>query len=157
MTSTSNEINLRPIGIIHSPYQQRGDAPRQGRLVDTTSVIEVYPDYLEGLKSVEKASHLIVLYWQDRSDRSILQSRTPFSETPIGVFATRSPNRPNPVAFCVAEIIDIDGGNLTVRGLDALDGSPLVDLKVYSSQVDCVPDARNDHIPHKWLASSHEH
>lgn len=147
MASPITEIQLNPIGIIHSPYQQRGDAPRQGRASDTISEIEVFEDYVEGLKMAENATHLIVLYWGDRSDRTILQSRTPFSEEPVGVFASRSPNRPNPIAFCIAEVIKIEGGRLTVRGVDALEGSPLLDLKVYSAQVDCVPEAKNGHIP----------
>jgi tRNA-Thr(GGU) m(6)t(6)A37 methyltransferase TsaA len=147
MASPTNDIQLNPIGIIHSPYKQRGDAPRQGRASETISEIEVFEQYSDGLLKADKASHLIVLYWGDRSNRKVLQSGTPFSETPVGVFATRSPNRPNPIAFCVAEILKIEGNRLTVRGVDALDGSPLLDIKVYSAQVDCVPGAKNAHIP----------
>ena len=157
MTSTTNEIILTPIGIIHSPYQQRGDAPRQGRLVNTLSEIEIYPEFRDALECVENLSHLIVLYWQDRSNRMTLKSRTPFSEEPVGVFASRSPNRPNPIAFCVAEIVEIKENRLTVRGVDALDGSPLLDLKVYAVQIDSVPNARTNHIPPEFLSSSHEH
>lgn len=157
MTLTSNEIKLTAIGVIHSPYQQRGDAPRQGRLAEALSEIEVCPEYSDALLYVEHLSHLIVLYWQDRSDRTTLKSRTPFSEDKVGIFASRSPNRPNPIAFCVAEIVEINGNRLTVRGLDALDNSPLLDMKVYSTQIDSVPDARTDHIPPAYLASSHEH
>lgn len=157
MTSTTQEIILTPIGIIHSPYQQRGDAPRQGRLVDTLSEIEIYPEFSAALQSVESLSHLIVLYWQDRSNRSTLKSSTPFSDAPVGVFATRAPNRPNPIAFCVAEIITLNDNRITVRGLDALDGSPLLDLKVYATQIDSVPDSRTDHIPPEYLSSSHDH
>lgn len=156
MISTLKEIKLRPIGVIHSPYQKREEAPRQGRLVDATSVIEIFSEFLDGLKSVESSTHLIVLYWQDRSNRTVLKSFTLFSDEPMGVFATRSPNRPNPIAFCIAEIVEIEGNMLTVRGVDALDGSPLLDLKMYSPRIDSIPEARTDHIPHKWLDSSHE-
>ena len=147
MASPKNDFQLNPIGIIHSPYQQRGDAPRQGRASETISEIEVFDQYADGLLMADKASHLIVLYWGNRSRRDVLQSATPFSEKPVGVFATRSPNRPNPIAFCIAEILKIEGNRLTVRGVDALEGSPLLDLKVYSAQIDSVPEARNTHIP----------
>lgn len=149
------EIKLRPIGVIHSPYQQQSDAPRQGRVLETESKIEVFPDFFDGLKSIERISHLIVLYWADRSDRNVLQSQTPFSDVPLGVFTSRSPNRPNPIGFCVAEVIRIHENIITVRGLDALDGSPLLDLKVYSPQIDCAPEATSDDIPPEVLSTPH--
>lgn len=140
-------MELVQIGVIHSPYRERGDAPRQGRLSDNEIILEIFPQYAAGLKDLQKATHVIVLYWGDRADRSVLQSRTPFSEVPVGVFASRSPNRPNPIAFCAAELVHLDGNYLTVRGVDALDGSPLLDLKVYSAGIDSIPEARNANAP----------
>jgi tRNA-Thr(GGU) m(6)t(6)A37 methyltransferase TsaA len=139
-------MELTPIGIIHSPYQERGDAPRQGRQSDTELTLEIFPQFAAGLKDITRASHLIVLYWGDRADRAVLQSKTPFSDVPIGVFASRSPNRPNPIAFCVAELIRCDENRLIVRGVDALDGSPLLDIKAYAPALDSVPDAVNFHL-----------
>lgn len=136
-------MDLRPIGVIHSPYRQRADAPRQGRQSERESVIEVFPEFAPALKEIEEVSHLFVLYWGDRADRDVLQSKTPFSEDPVGVFASRSPNRPNPIALCIGELLGMEGRRLTVRGLDALDGSPLLDLKVYSPGIDCVPAAKS--------------
>lgn len=140
-------MNLTPIGIIHSPYQERSQAPRQGRLSDVEIILEVYPQFMDALKGIERSSHLIVLYWGDRSDRSVLQSPTPFSEEPVGVFSSRSPNRPNPIAFCVAELIRCEENLLVVKGVDALDGSPLLDVKTYARAIDCVIEAENSHIP----------
>ncbi len=140
-------MELTPIGIIHSPYQERGDAPRQGRLSDNELTLEIFPDFADGLKDITRASHLIVLYWGDRAKRDVLQSKTPFSDVPIGVFASRSPNRPNPIAFCVAELIRHEENRLIVRGVDALDGSPLLDIKAYAPALDSIPDARNFHLP----------
>lgn len=139
-------MELTPIGIIHSPYQERGDAPRQGRLSDNELTLEIYPQFADGLLDITRASHLIVLYWGDRANRAVLQSKTPFSETPIGVFASRSPNRPNPIALCVAELIRHDGNRLIVRGVDALAGSPLLDIKAYAPAIDSVPEAVNFHL-----------
>jgi tRNA-Thr(GGU) m(6)t(6)A37 methyltransferase TsaA len=140
-------MQLTPIGVIHSPYKQRGEAPRQGRLSDNEITLEIYPQFAAALKDIDRSSHLIVLYWGDRANRDVLQSRTPFSEIPVGVFSSRSPHRPNPIAFCVADLIRQEGNRLTVRGVDALDGSPLLDIKAYAPALDCIPEANHEHIP----------
>jgi tRNA-Thr(GGU) m(6)t(6)A37 methyltransferase TsaA len=140
-----NLITLKPIGIIHSPYQEKHQAPRQGRLSETITKLEIFPKYTEALKGIEKVSHLYVLYWGHQSQRETLASQTPFSETPVGVFASRSPNRPNPIAICIADLLEVHGNTLTVRGVDALDGSPLLDIKVYD-QIDNVPNTSNGNI-----------
>ncbi len=147
-------MQLTPIGVIHSPYQQRGDAPRQGRLSDDEITLEVYPQFAAALQDVTRCSHLIVLYWGDRANRETLQSRTPFSDVPVGVFSSRSPNRPNPIAFCVADLIRQEDNRLIVRGVDALDGSPLLDIKAYAPAIDCLPEATNGHIPHSLNETS---
>lgn len=131
---------LTPVGVIRSPYRKRGDAPRQGRLSDAESTIEIYPAYAEGLQDIEKNAHLIALYWFDRSDRSLLKATPPGSGVEHGVFATRSPERPNPIGFAVVDLIRRDGNRLVVRGLDAFDGTPLLDLKPYYRELECVGD-----------------
>ena len=140
-------MQLHPIGVIHSPYQARVQAPCQGRLSENESTLEIFPPFTSGLKDIERCSHLIVLYWGDRANRETLQSPTPFSEVPVGVFSSRSPNRPNPIAFCVAALIRKEGERLIVRGVDALDGSPLLDIKAYAPAIDCIPQATSGHIP----------
>lgn len=131
---------FHPVGIIRSPYLKRGDAPQQGRLTDTESVIEILPAYTEALQDIEKSTHLIALYWFDRSDRSLLKATPPGSGVEHGVFATRSPERPNPIGFAVVDLLHRDGNRLTVRGLDAFDGTPLLDLKPYYPDLDCIRD-----------------
>jgi len=133
---------LKQIGVIRSPYRERKDAPSQGRHARNESTLEVFKDFEAALRDIEQCSHLIVLYWQDKADRSALQNRTPWGPQIHGVFATRSPNRPNPIGFCVVELLGRNGRLLTVRGIDALDGSPLIDIKPYSPQIDSVPHAR---------------
>ena len=140
-------MELIQIGVIHSPYQERKEAPRQGRLSDNEMILEIFPEFELALKDTERLSHLIVLYWGDRSNRDVLQSRTPFSSTPVGVFSSRSPNRPNPIAFCVADLIRREGNRLIVRGVDALDGSPLLDIKAYAAAIDSFPDAMSPRAP----------
>lgn len=131
-------MELKAIGIIHSPYKEAGDAPRQGHLSEETFEIEIYPEFLAGLKDIEKLSHLVVMYWGNQSKRDTLQTKTPHGPEIKGVFACRSPNRPNPVALCVVKLLKIEESRLFVSGLDALDGSPLVDIKPYSNEIDSV-------------------
>ena len=140
-------MKLNPIGIIHSPYKKRGEAPRQGRLSENEITLEIFPPFTDALKGINRCSHLIVLYWGDQANREILQSHTPHSEVAIGVFSSRSPNRPNPIAFCVADLIQQEENLLTVHGVDALDGSPLLDIKAYVPTLDSLPQAICTHIP----------
>lgn len=137
-----SEMVLKPIGVIHTPFSSRGEAPHQGRISREICEIEIFPEFVDGLMDIEKCTHLIVLYWLDRADRTKLRAVPPHDGRVHGVFATRSPDRPNPVAFSVAELLSVEGRKLRVRGLDALDGTPLIDIKPYSAGIDCVPDAR---------------
>lgn len=146
-------MEFKAIGVIHSPYIEPGDAPFQGRLAAETAQIEIFPEYLAGLKDIDQVSHLIVLYWCDRADREALQTITPFSSEPKGVFACRSPMRPNPIAFCVAEVLSREENVLLVRGVEALEGSPLLDLKPYSSALDSIEGIRIGWIPADASAS----
>ena len=135
-------IRLIQIGVIHSPYKSAGDAPFQGRHRNDDSTIEVFEAYEPALLHIEHCSHLIVLYWADRANRKTLQTRTPWGPEVHGVFATRSCNRPNTISLCVVELLERKGRFLKVKGMDALDGSPLIDIKPYSPQVDSVQNAR---------------
>jgi formylmethanofuran dehydrogenase subunit E len=135
-------IELHPIGVISSPFSERGKAPRQGRFSPEESEIIVFPEYAEGLRDLEEHPRLIVLYWCDRSGRDVLTA-TPPHETERrehGVFATRSPERPNPIALCLVDLVGREGNRLRVRGLDALDGSPLLDIKPFYRDLDCPAD-----------------
>ncbi len=140
-------MELIPIGQIHSPYRVTGDAPRQGRLRDTIMEIEVFEPYVHGLRDVEKCTHLFVLYWLDRANRSLLHATPPGTTGSRGVFSTRSPHRPNPIGLGIVNLLKVEGSTLTVQGLDALDGTPVVDLKPYVSSLDCIPDAVMGSVP----------
>ncbi|MDD2497435.1 MAG: tRNA (N6-threonylcarbamoyladenosine(37)-N6)-methyltransferase TrmO [Desulfitobacteriaceae bacterium] len=127
---------LTPIGKIHSPYNEKIKAPFQGRFSEETVDLEIFPQFASGLKDVEKSRYLIILYWGDRADRSVLKTQTPWGPEIRGVFACRTPNRPNPIAFCIGELIGREGMMLRVNGVDAFDGSPLLDIKPYSFRLD---------------------
>lgn len=133
-------MQLKPIGVIFSSYKQRDEAPRQGRLSDEIQELKIYDEFLDGLDGIEESKYIIVLYWQDKSDRQKLKSISPIniSKEEKGVFSLRSPNRPNPIAICIAEILEIKKEKILVKGLDALNGSFLIDIKPYVPEIDCV-------------------
>lgn len=137
-------MELKSIGIIHSPYKNKHQAPSQGRFSGKESVLEIYEEFADGLKDVERSRYLILLYWGHLADRDKLQTVTPWGPEVRGVFACRSPSRPNPIAFCVVELLEREGNRLVVRGLDAVDGSAILDIKPYSSDIDSVTDAGID-------------
>ena len=138
VTQARNSFIVTAIGIIHSPYLSRDDAPRQGRFSDALFALEILSEYCEGLQDVEQEPHLLVLYWLDRSDRNKLKATPPHTGIEHGVFATRSPDRPNPIGICIVEFVRREGNMLFVRGLDAIDGTPLLDIKPYSADLDSV-------------------
>lgn len=129
-------MELRAIGIIHSPYREKEDAPRQGYLSNALFELEIFPEFVEGLNDITECRRLIVLYWCDRAERNRLLTGTHWDSRLRGVFTTRSPHRPNPIALDVATLECRDGNRLTVTGMDALDGSPLLDIKPYYEDLD---------------------
>lgn len=133
---------LFPMGVIHTPYKRREDIPRQGRLSEEICQIEVYPEYEEGLKDIDQCTHLFILFWLHLGDRNRLLATPPHSKEEHGVFATRSPNRPNPIAIDIVRLLKVEGNRLTVKGMDALDGSVLLDIKPYFTDMDSIADAR---------------
>ena len=133
-------MQLKPIGIIHSPFKDRKRCPPQGR--EEVCRIEIFEQYAEGLKDIDGFSHLILFYWLHCSKNYSLLVKTPWDSKPHGVFATRSPNRPNALGFSVVELIERDGNKLKVKGLDALEGTPLIDIKPYLSEIDTKTNVR---------------
>ena len=141
------KLELKSIGVIHSPFEEQEEVPLWEERSEIISRIEVYKDYEEGLADVEGFSHLIILYWMHRVD-SFSMKVIPRRDTQLrGLFATRAPNRPNPIALTLVKLIAHQGNILQVKGLDALDGSPLLDIKPY------VPDRyQREEISLGWLS-----
>jgi tRNA-Thr(GGU) m(6)t(6)A37 methyltransferase TsaA len=132
------DMKLVPIGVINSEYMIKDDAPHQGHFCTETSTITVYDEFLDGLDGLDANKYLIILYWQDRAERDKLKVIPYGRIAKRGIFSTRAPVRPNPIAFCVVELVDIDKNKLTVKWLDALDGSPLLDIKPYWKELDTI-------------------
>ena len=129
------------IGRIRTPWQSREQCPKNPRESEAICMVELDPRWADGLKGLETATHVLLLYWMDRSRRDlVLQVPRHYGER-RGTFALRSPARPNPIAVSVARLIRIEGHVLDVIGLDCLDDTPLLDIKPYFASTDSVPDA----------------
>jgi tRNA-Thr(GGU) m(6)t(6)A37 methyltransferase TsaA len=124
-------VELVPIGVVRSPLRDRASAPKQGDEGAPEAVLELEERVAPGLDGVAAGDELLVLTWLDRADRDVLQvrPRDDPARPQTGVFATRSPDRPNPIGVHRVRVVAIDGTRLRVRDLEALDGTPVVDLK----------------------------
>lgn len=130
-------VEMRPVGFVRSPHARRDDVPRGlGARHVAEGTIELLPEFVEGLRDIEGFSHLFVIWVFDRAGEFELVGRNPTDGLEHGVFATRSPRRPNPIGLTVVELLGREKGVLRVRGVDMLDGSPILDIKPYLSSVD---------------------
>jgi tRNA-Thr(GGU) m(6)t(6)A37 methyltransferase TsaA len=131
------KIEYQPIGVIHSPFKELEGMPIQpAGASGIKGTIEVFPDYAPGLKDLDGFSHIILLYHFHRSTGFELRV-IPFMDTKKrGVFATRTPRRPNPIGLSVVRLIGIEGTILQVEDVDILDGTPLLDIKPYVPEFD---------------------
>jgi tRNA-Thr(GGU) m(6)t(6)A37 methyltransferase TsaA len=142
-------IVLEPIGVVRSPYTDRSQVPRGlGARHEAEGVLEIRPELEPGLTDIEGFSHLYVLWVFDRSEGYDLLVTPPADDRPHGVFATRAPRRPSPIGLTVVRLLRRDGSRLHVRGLDMLDGTPIVDLKPYLSSVPA------NELERGWLAEA---
>lgn len=137
----ADDAGLVFIGRIHTPWRERGQAPRNAMGSEEVCTVELDPRYVEGLAGLETCSHIILLYWLDQARRDLIVQHPRHSRGSRGTFALRSPVRPNPIGLSVADLIGIEGNVLTVRHVDCLDGTPLIDIKPYFASTDSKPDA----------------
>jgi tRNA-Thr(GGU) m(6)t(6)A37 methyltransferase TsaA len=129
-------FSLRPIGYVRSPYKQTQKVPKGlGAKHQAEGILEVLPEFAVGLTDIEGFSHLFVIWAFDRSEGFQLLGTPPSDNRPHGVFATRSPRRPNPIGLTVVQLLQRNDTKLSVRGIDMLDGTPILDIKPYLSNV----------------------
>jgi tRNA-Thr(GGU) m(6)t(6)A37 methyltransferase TsaA len=125
-----------PIGVVRTPYQETASIPKGlGAKHQAEGVIQILPEFELGLMDIEGFSHLYVLWVFDRAGEFQLVGAPPSDNRPHGVFATRSPRRPNPIGLTVVELLGRDRTQLIVRGVDMLDNTPVLDIKPYLSSV----------------------
>lgn len=126
----------QPIGHAKTPYSSTHQIPKGFNAKhDAEGILEILPQFAAGLTDIEGFSHLFVLWVFDRSEGFELFGTPHIDDRPHGVFATRSPRRPNPIGLTVVELLRRDGNSLFVRGVDMLDGTPILDLKPYLSSI----------------------
>ena len=136
------EFIINPVGIIHSPFASKVDAPIQGAYVpEAVGRVELFLEYAAGLKDIEGFSHLILLYHFDRAGEVALVRPTFLDDNPHGIFATRHPCRPNGLGLTVVRLLGREENILTISGIDVLDGTPLIDIKPYIPRFDAHPEA----------------
>src|SRR5436305_2068068 len=127
---------MQPIGYVRSPYTSTKEIPKGlGAKHDAEGVLELRAEFEPGLQDIEGFSHLFVIWAFDRSEGFDLTVSPPSDNRTHGVFATRSPRRPNPIALTVVELLGREGPRLRVRGVDMLDGTPILDIKPYMSSI----------------------
>jgi tRNA-Thr(GGU) m(6)t(6)A37 methyltransferase TsaA len=140
---------MRAIGFVRSPYKDTREIPKGlGAKHEAEGTLELRPEFERGLQDIEGFSHLFVIWAFDRSEGFELVGTPPSDHRPHGVFATRSPRRPNPIGLTVVELLGREGPELRVRGVDMLDGTPILDIKPYLSSV------APERLRRGWLAEA---
>ena len=140
---------MTPIGTARTPYTETRQIPKgPDARHEAEGVIEILPELEPGLLDIEGFSHLYIIWMFHRAEGFDLVGTPPIDDRPHGVFATRSPRRPNPIALTVVELLRREGPRLYVRGVDMLDGTPILDIKPYLSSV---PE---DQLRRGWLADA---
>lgn len=143
------DIRLKPIATMRTPFGSTTDIPKGlDAKHDAEGTIDVDPAYEPGLQDIEGFSHLYVLWVFHRAEGADLIAHPPSDDRPHGVFATRSPRRPNPIGLTVVRLLGRDGPRLRVRGVDMLDGTPVVDIKPYLTSIPA------DEVQRGWLAEA---
>lgn len=146
-------IQLKPIGVVHSPFKQAKGTPVQPRVATSAQgTVEVFGQYREGLKDLAAFDRIWLVCWFHRASAPRMQIVPYLDDTERGLFATRAPSRPNPIGISPVRLIRVDGNILTVSELDVLDGTPLLDIKPYSPHFDCFEESKSG-----WLDQSDHH
>jgi len=144
-------VRMDPIGTVRSPYTETSQIPKgMGAVHQAEGVLEILPIFEPGLTDIEGFSHLYVLWVFDRTAGYDLMGTPPSDTRSHGVFATRSPRRPNPIGLTVVKLLRRDAPRLHVCGLDMLDGTPILDIKPYLSSVPI------EELQRGWLAEAEE-
>lgn len=145
MTSPEGLITLEPIGVVHSPFHERVDAPRQpSEAAEVKGKVELFAGrgFEDAVQDLDQWDHIWLIVWFDRNEGNFRPKvQPPRSDVKRGVFATRAPYRPNPIGLSAVRLLGVEGLNLHIQGLDLLDGTPVLDVKPYVTYTDAIVDA----------------
>ena len=154
-------ITMHSIGLIHSPYKETKDVPIQGRFKENVEgFIELKDEYVNGLKDLEEFSHAIILYYLHKSDKVNIEGKPYLEDNSHGIFAIRSPHRPNHIGLSVVKIKNIKKNRLYFTEVDMIDKTPVLDIKPYVKYFDNRDDVvsgwidkhfKNGNIPDKTI------
>lgn len=150
-TLRSKEIIFHPIGVIHTEFTEQENTPIQGIFNNAEGSVELLPEYEKGLQDIGSFTHLILLYHFDRATGvSLLQRPFLDGEKERGIFAIRHFNRPNPIGISIVRLLGVEGRVLRIKGVDVLDGTPLLDIKPYVYQFD-----NRQEVSSGWVENQH--
>ena len=136
-------ITYHPIGVIHSSYLDQPGTPIQGALnQEEEAMIEIFPEYEAGLKDLDGFSRIIVLYHFHKSKGYHLTARPYLDDKPRGIFSIRGPRRPNPIGLTIVRLERVEKNRLFIKGVDMLEGTPVLDIKPYVPRIDSYPDSK---------------
>ena len=138
-----NLIEFKPIGVIHSPFKSPSEVPRQATgASEVAAEIEIFNEYIDGLTDLDGFSHIVVIFHLHLVPEPSLKAHPPWDNKEHGVFATRSPRRPNPIGISVVRLENIDGNILKISRVDMVDGTPVLDIKPYIPRLNPTKDVR---------------
>ena len=137
-------MELKPIGIIRSPFREAMGSPIQPVYAkEAKGIVEVFPDFVDGLADLDGFERIWLLFWFDRASKFKLTVKPYMDNRCHGLFATRAPSRPNPIGISCVKLLSVEANRLHVSELDILDGTPLLDIKPYVGKFDCFDVRRN--------------
>ncbi len=142
--SMEDSIVFRPIGVVRSEHQEAAKTPIQPAYAQgCAGSVEILPEFADGLRDLEGFSHVYLLYHLDRAGAARLRVQPYLQDVERGVFATRTPCRPNPIGLSIVRLVRREGNVLHLDGVDILNGTPLLDIKPYTAKFDCIAGTRN--------------
>jgi tRNA-Thr(GGU) m(6)t(6)A37 methyltransferase TsaA len=143
----AEQIIMNPIGVIHSPYKEPKDIPIQGIFKnDVEGRVQLKEKYIKGLRDLDGFSHAILIYYFHQSQKEKIEGKPFLEQNTHGIFAIRSPHRPNHMGFSIVRISKIEGNIIYFTGVDMLDGTPLLDIKPYVKYFDS-----REHVTCGWI------
>jgi tRNA-Thr(GGU) m(6)t(6)A37 methyltransferase TsaA len=143
------EFMMKPIGVIHTPFNDKSQTPIQPTRSQATGRVEVFPEFAAGLKDLEEFSHIILLYAFHCSSGYSLQVKPFLDDQLRGLFATRHPCRPNPIGLSIVRLLACRENILDIEGVDMLDGTPLLDIKPYVPDFDVRTEVKTGWYAHR--------
>jgi len=145
-----HKIEFKPIGIVHSPFKECKGTPIQGPASeDAEGIVEIFPEFIEGLDDLDGFSHLILIFHLHLAKKYSLKVKPFLDDQFRGLFATRAPSRPNPIGLTIVELIQIDADKLYIKNFDMVDGTPLLDIKPFIPGFDWHTDVKTGWIENR--------